>query len=99
VLLVVRLFAPPPEKRILLSDARREPSLRTLAGFFALLVELASGVLPMSGNDSRPLVRWPQNISCSLLSRNLPLLSRCLQLPIPLGVDLLLTPGQHVPSA
>src|ERR1700726_3243636 len=34
--------------------------------------------------------------SRSLLPTNLPLFSRRLQLPIPLGVDLLLTPGEHV---
>jgi hypothetical protein len=64
-----------------------------------LLVELASGVLPMSGNDmpaSRTVA--PKRIS-SLLPTNLPLFSRYPQLPIPLGVDLLLTPGQHCPSA
>src|ERR1700730_3380535 len=33
---------------------------------------------------------------CSLLPTNLPLLSRRLQLPIPIGVDLPLTPGEHV---
>ena len=36
------------------------------------------------------------NVSRSLLSANLPLFSRHLQLPIPLGVDLPLTPGEHV---
>jgi len=30
------------------------------------------------------------------LATNLPLLSRRLQLPIPVGVDLLLTPGEHI---
>src|SRR5437764_175504 len=38
----------------------------------------------------------PQSLSHSLLPTNLPLLSRRLQLPIPLGVDLRLTPGEHV---
>jgi hypothetical protein len=42
------------------------------------------------------LVQWPQSLSRSLLRTNLPLLSRRLQLPIPIGVDLLLTPGEHV---
>ncbi len=32
------------------------------------------------------------------LATILPLLLRRLQLPIPVGVDLLLTPGEHVPS-
>jgi hypothetical protein len=32
----------------------------------------------------------------SLLPANLPLFSRHLQLPIPLGVDLPLAPGEHV---
>ncbi len=34
--------------------------------------------------------------SRSLLPTNLTLFSRLLQLPIPLGVDLRLTPGEHV---
>ena len=34
--------------------------------------------------------------SRGLLATNLPLFSRLLQLPIPLGMDLLLTPGEHV---
>jgi hypothetical protein len=34
--------------------------------------------------------------SSGLLATNLPLFSRLLQLPIPLGMDLLLTPGEHV---
>jgi len=38
----------------------------------------------------------PKALSRSLLPTNLPLLSRRLQLPVPLGVDLLLTPGDHV---
>jgi hypothetical protein len=38
----------------------------------------------------------PQSLSRSLLPTNLPLLSLRLQLPIPTGVDLLLTPGEHV---
>lgn len=38
----------------------------------------------------------PQSFSHSLLPTNLPLLSRRLQLPISTGVDLLLTPGEHV---
>ena len=42
------------------------------------------------------LVQWPKSLSRSLLPTNLPLLSRRLQLPVPLGVDLLLTPGEHV---
>ena len=36
------------------------------------------------------------NVSRSLLSANLPLFSRRLQLPIPLSVNLRLTPGEHV---
>jgi len=35
-------------------------------------------------------------VSRSLLPTNLPLFSRHLQLHIPLAVDLLLTPGEHV---
>jgi hypothetical protein len=34
--------------------------------------------------------------SCSLPATNPPLFSRLLQLPIPLRMDLLLTPGEHV---
>ena len=34
--------------------------------------------------------------SHGLLPTSLPLFSRLLQLPIPLGMDLLLTPGEHV---
>jgi hypothetical protein len=37
-------------------------------------------------------------LSRSPLATNLPLFSRLLQLPIPLGMDLLLTPGEHVLS-
>ena len=37
-----------------------------------------------------------QSLSRSLRPTNLPLLSRRLQLPVPLGVDLLLMPGEHV---
>ena len=35
-------------------------------------------------------------LSRSLVSTNLSLFSRLLQLPIPFGMDLLLTPGEHV---
>jgi hypothetical protein len=42
------------------------------------------------------LVQWSHSVSRSLLPTNLPLLSRRLQLPIPLGVDRLPTPGEHV---
>src|SRR5271157_1978027 len=45
------------------------------------------------------LVQWPKSVLRSLLAANLPLFSRRLQLPIPLGVDLLLTPGRACPSA
>src|SRR5436190_14301778 len=38
----------------------------------------------------------PKSVSRSLLPAYLPLFSRHLQLPIPLGVDLRLTPGEHV---
>ena len=46
--------------------------------------------------ESGLIVEWPQRVSRSLLPTNLPLFSRHLQLHIPLGVDLLLTPGEHV---
>ena len=36
------------------------------------------------------------SVSRSQLAANLPLFSRHLQLPIPLGVDLPLTPSEHV---
>ena len=39
---------------------------------------------------------WPFRSSGSLLATNLPLFSRLVQLLIPLGMDLLLTPGNHV---
>src|SRR5579864_9447314 len=39
---------------------------------------------------------WPQSVSRSLLPTNLTLLSRRLQFPVPIGVDFLLTPGEHV---
>jgi len=42
------------------------------------------------------LVQRPQSVSRSLLPANLPLFSRHLQLPIPIGVDLPLAPGEHV---
>jgi hypothetical protein len=38
----------------------------------------------------------PKTYSRNLLPANLPLFSRHLQLPIPLGVDLPPTPGEHV---
>ena len=38
----------------------------------------------------------PLRPSRNLLPTNLPLFSRGLQLPIPLGMDLRLTPGEHV---
>ena len=41
------------------------------------------------------LVQWRPGLSRSLLLTNLPLLSRRLQLPVPLGVDLPLTPSEH----
>src|SRR5262245_22409716 len=44
----------------------------------------------------RPPETGPLHSSRSLLPTNLPLFSRLLQLPIPLGMDLLLTPGEHV---
>src|SRR5713101_3405351 len=46
--------------------------------------------------ESGLLVQWPQSLSRSLLPTNLPLLSRRLQLPIPIGVNLLLSARQHV---
>ena len=42
------------------------------------------------------LVQWPQSLSRKLLPTNLPLLSRRLQLPVPLGVDFPLTSAEHV---
>ena len=42
------------------------------------------------------LVEWPRSVSRDLLAANLSLFSRILQLPIPLVVDLPLTPGEHV---
>ncbi len=39
---------------------------------------------------------FDQRSSRGRLATNLPLLPRRLQLPIPVGVDLLLTPGEHV---
>ena len=42
------------------------------------------------------LFELPQSVSRSLLPANLPLFSRHLRLPIPIGVDLPLAPGEHV---
>ncbi len=41
---------------------------------------------------------YPFRSLCSLLPTNLPLFSGLLQLPIPLGMDLPLTPGEHAPG-
>src|SRR5258708_27649026 len=46
--------------------------------------------------DSEFTGDWPFRSSRSLLAMNLPLFSRLLQLPIALGMDLLLTPGEDV---
>jgi hypothetical protein len=46
--------------------------------------------------DSEFTGDWPFRSSRSLLAMNLPLLSRRLQLPIPLGMNLVLTPVEHV---
>ena len=42
------------------------------------------------------IVEWPDSVSPRLLPTNLSLLSRLLQLPIPLSMDLVLTPGEPV---
>src|ERR1051326_433339 len=45
---------------------------------------------------TRDSARGAPRPSRPLLPTNLPLFTRCLQLPIPLGVDLRLTTGEHV---
>jgi hypothetical protein len=53
-----------------------------------------SNTLHPSRGIARRLAPWP--FPRSLLRTNLTLFSRLLQLPIPLSVDLRLTPGEHV---
>ena len=51
-------------------------------------------VIPFTRYSDRSEV-GPLRSSRSLLPTNRPLFSRRLQLPIPLGMDLRLTPGEH----
>src|SRR4051812_13104456 len=56
----------------------------------SILPRAAAFTGPAHWTKSGHLVQWPQSLSRSLLPTNLPLLSRRLQLPVPLGVDFLL---------
>ena len=80
------------------NGAKTTAPLSSRAPFTDLWVALDHRSADERQRDAGFSYSGPKAYHAALLPTNLPLLSRRLQLPIPLGVDLLLTPGQHVRS-